>query len=70
MKHALALCCLALSSCGTTAAERKEIAIQSALDAAFLACQTALNDPATEWEPGAEQWCRRMLDGCRETGRP
>lgn len=64
MSRALAILAgaLCLSACGTTELQRKEIAIQTALDAAFLACQTALNDPRMAWEPGAREYCLRVVN--------
>lgn len=53
---------LLLAGCSTTAAERKEIAIQTALDSAYLACQLALNDSAMTWEPGAKAYCERIVN--------
>lgn len=69
-RAALGLYLLALSSCGTTELQRKEVAIQSALTAAFLACQTALNDPRLEWEPGARDYCLRVINATPECVLP
>ncbi len=58
---------LALGACQATEFERKELAIQTALDAAFLACQAALNDPRVTFEPGAREYCLRVTNaepGC------
>jgi hypothetical protein len=65
MSRAL-LFALLLSACGTTELQRKEIAIQTALDGAFLACQTALNDPRMTWDEGARAYCLRVVNksGC------
>lgn len=58
----LVLLGMALGACQATELERKELAIQTALDAAFLACQTALNDPRITWEPGARDYCLRVVN--------
>lgn len=52
---------VAVSACQATELERKELMIQTALDGAFLACKTALNDPRIEWEPGARDYCLRIV---------
>lgn len=54
--------CLLVAACGTTELQRKELAIRAALDAAFGACSAALNDPRMEWEPGARQYCMRIVN--------
>lgn len=74
MKHArLGLVCalLLLAGCAqTTATQRKEQAIQAALDAAFLACQTALNSPDVTWAPGAREYCTRIVVAAPDCGLP
>lgn len=57
---------LAASACASTELERKEVVIQSALDAAYLACQSALNDPRMTWEPGARDYCLRIVNASCE----
>lgn len=54
--------CLVVSACQATELERKELMIQTALDGAFLACKTALNDPRIQWEPGARDYCLRIVN--------
>lgn len=54
--------CMALGACQATELERKELMIQTALDGAFLACKTALNDPRIEWEAGARDYCLRVVN--------
>lgn len=71
MKHALALLLLAACSCGTsTATQRREQVIQAALDAAYLACQTALNDPNITWDKGAREYCLRVTGDTPECRLP
>lgn len=31
---------------------------------AYFGCQTALNDPKTEWAEGAKEVCERLVNGC------
>ena len=69
-RAALVSLLLALGACQTTELERKEIAIQTALDAAFLACQSALNDPRMTWEPGARDYCMRVVNATPECVLP
>lgn len=67
MSRALVLPLLLLAAgCSATEPERKEVVIQSALDAAYLACQTALNDPRMTWEPGARDYCLRIVNASCE----
>lgn len=71
MRHAALVALLLLAgACKATELERKEIAIQTALDAAFLACQTALNDPRLTWEPGARDYCMRIVGATPECVLP
>lgn len=60
--------CLAVSACQATELERKELMIQTALDGAFLACRTALNDPRIRWEPGVRDYCLRVINAEPECG--
>ncbi len=69
-RAALVLCCLALGACGTTELQRKEATIQTALDAAYLACQTALNDPRMTWDKGARDYCMRIVGATPECRLP
>lgn len=58
--------CLLAAACASTPLGRKELAIQTALDAAFLACQTALNSPDVTWDVGAKEYCQAIVSktGC------
>lgn len=58
--------CLLAAACAQTTVQQKEAAIQVALDTAFLACQTALNDPRVEFEPGARAYCLRIINAAPE----
>jgi uncharacterized lipoprotein len=62
---ALALALLGLSACSTTTAEqRRDIAIQTALDSARAACLVLQSDRSIEREPGMDEWCQGVLHGC------
>lgn len=63
---ALVLLCLALGSCATTEAERQDIALNGALVLAYNACRVALDNPLTEWEPGAKSYCKRIVNEAPE----
>lgn len=52
--------------CAHAPTSARDEVLQTALDASVLGCQTALNDPATVWGPGAQAYCRRLLNGCQE----
>jgi hypothetical protein len=66
----LVLLCLALGACQATELDRKELMIQTALDAAYLACSTALNDPRMTWGPGARDYCLRVVNATPECVLP
>lgn len=58
---------LALGACSTsTAQERRDLAIQTALDSARAACLVLQSDKSIEREPGVDAWCDGVLNGCRE----
>lgn len=68
MNAPVALLALVLLSagCATTELQRKEAAIQGALAGAFVACTAALGDPRMTWEPGAREYCVRIVNGPTE----
>lgn len=71
MNRGLVLPLLLLASCAqTTELQRKEQVIQTALDAAYLACQTGLNDPRMTWDKGARDYCMRIVGATPECRLP
>ncbi len=69
MNARLVLVCalLAAAGCATPTAAQREDAINAALTSAYVACKVALADKEMTWEPGAEAYCRRVVDpsaGC------
>lgn len=61
MTRALVCALLLLAGCAS-----KEAAIQSGLNGGVVACEVLLLDKTIETEPGAREWCARLLNGCRE----
>ena len=59
-----ALVPLLLALGGCAAPPTRDDVLQTAMQAGFLACQSALNDPKTEWGPGAKEYCVRVVLGC------
>lgn len=69
MSRALALaglCALACACSSTTAADRRDVAIQSALDPARAPSLVLQSDKTIEREPGVDAWCDGVLNGCRK----
>lgn len=62
----LALCgVVLLSGCSAaTAAERRDQAFQATLDAARLVCLTLLADETIPREPGVNEYCVAVVNGC------
>jgi hypothetical protein len=62
----LALCCLLLlpACAAQTAAERRDEALNAALEAGRLACLTILANPDIPREPGVNEWCEGVVRGC------
>lgn len=68
---ALGFVCLVACACSsTTAAQRRDLAIQSALDSARAACLILQSDPSIEREPGIDAWCEGVIQGCRKAAEP
>ena len=62
---ALGLVCLALGACSsTTAAQRRDLAIQGALDSARAACLILQSDKTIERAPDVDAYCAAVLNGC------
>lgn len=61
-----ALCLFACSHAPTEKQVRdaRDEVISGNVTLAFFGCQTALNDPATEWAEGAKEVCVRLVKGC------
>jgi len=56
---------LALGACSTTTAEqRRDLAIQTALDSARAACLILQSDKSIQREPGVDDYCAAVLNGC------
>ena len=64
MTRALAITLLALSACSATAEQRRDQAIQTALDSARAACLILQSDKQIEREPGIDAYCVAVLNGC------
>ena len=56
---------LLLSACSATTAEQKrDLAIQTALDSARAACLILQSDRSIEREPSVDAYCVAVLNGC------
>lgn len=64
----LAICGLVLlSGCAAaSAAERRDQALNAALESARLACLTILANPDIPREPGVDAYCAAVVHGCKE----
>lgn len=62
----LALCCLLLlsSACAATAEERRDQVLNGSLESARLACLMILQDPSIKREPGVNEYCLAVVNGC------
>jgi hypothetical protein len=61
---ALAIAVLGLACSTTTAEQRRDLAIQTALDSARAACLILQSDRTIEREPGIDNYCQAVLNGC------
>lgn len=64
MSRALVLCLLLSACSAATAAERRDDALNAALESARLACLTILADPSIPREPGVNEYCTAVVNGC------
>jgi hypothetical protein len=65
------VCALLLAACSHAPTEKqvrdaRDEVISGNVTLAFFGCQTALNDPKTEWADGARAVCERLVNGCHE----
>jgi len=63
------VCAVLLSACAHAPTEQqirdaRDEVISGNVTLAFFGCQTALNDPKTEWAEGAREVCERLVKGC------
>jgi hypothetical protein len=63
MNYALAALLLATCACAATAQEASDDAVNAALESARAGCAAKLADPQTKWGPGAENYCRLIVNG-------
>lgn len=55
---------LLAAACAAPGEASRERVLQTAIEAGLVACQAALNNPQTQWGPGAQAYCERVVNGC------
>jgi len=57
---------LLATGCAGTPEARRDEALQAAIDSGRAACIYILSDPSIEKEPGLDDYCRRVVNGCSD----